>query len=90
MADSFQDITFGDKTPGDGSMHARSGSLKVGGASAVLYILLRDGLLVPGEVERVMKDVESAVHGDGESYFVVSNGWLGRYAEDLAARLERL
>lgn len=88
--DSFKDIAFGDKVPGTGTMHKRSGSVKVGGAAAVFYILLRDGLLVPGEVERVLKDVELAAHGGGESQFVISNGWLGNYARDLADRLDRL
>ena len=90
MTDSFKDIAFGSKVPGDGSIHERSGKLKMSGAPAVLYILLRDGHLVPGDVERVLKDVETAVHGGGEMQFVISNGWLGRYARDLANRLGSL
>jgi len=90
MSDSFQDITFGTKVPGDGTLHKRSGGVRVNGAAAVLYILLRDGTLPPGEVERVLKDVEQAVHGGGDHWFKISNGWLGQYAKDLANRLEEL
>jgi hypothetical protein len=90
MPDSFRDISFDNQEPGNGMLFSRSGRVETGGSAAVFYILLRDGLLVPGELERVLSDVEQAVHGGGESGFRLSNGWLGEYARDIARRLDVL
>lgn len=63
------------------AMRVRSGSVDSEGALiAFLYTLLRDDV-TPGRIEEIMVDVQSV----GITEF--SNGWLARYAEDIAARL---
>jgi hypothetical protein len=48
-----------------------------------LYLLMRD--LVPlGDVEKLVKDSEMTA---ADSKAQLSNGWLAKYAKDLAARL---
>lgn len=48
-----------------------------------LYLLMRDALPV-GEVEKLVQNCEDT----GEDHVdELSNGWLAKYAEDLASRL---
>lgn len=51
---------------------------------AFLYDLLRDHVR-PGDLERLVRDAEQ---GQNKT-FVLTNGYLGEYAEELAARLTR-
>ena len=75
------------------TLRARSGSVNTTDPLvAFLYVLLRDHVQ-PADVEYVMKQV-SLEHGimlqlgDVETQeFQLSNGWLGCYAKDIAARL---
>ena len=46
-----------------------------------LYLLMRDHV-VPGTLEKVVMDTEKA-----ETSFIFTNGWLAKYAENLAKRL---
>lgn len=50
---------------------------------AFLYQLMRD-YITPGKVEKVMQDQEEV-----EEYYVLSNGFLARYAEDIVDRLRK-
>lgn len=51
---------------------------------AFLYVLLRDHVQ-PGDLEKIVQDDEQS---EGE-YFVLTNGYLAQYAEELAMRLTR-
>jgi hypothetical protein len=63
------------------ALRTRSGSV-VGDSVLVefLYVLLRDELPA-GKVEELVRSVE------GRGMVMYTNGWLAKYAEDLASRL---
>jgi hypothetical protein len=70
--------------PGNDQLRQRSGDVKIEGKLvAFLYDLLRDHL-APGTVEELVRDAEKSAESETVSY---SNGWIARYAEDLARRL---
>lgn len=48
----------------------------------LLYVLLRDHIQ-PADLEKLVADIRSCKHMSAE----YSNGWLGRYAQDLAQRI---
>jgi hypothetical protein len=50
---------------------------------ALLYILLRDGDVAPGRLEEVVQGM------DAVQVYQYSNGWIARYALDVAERLRR-
>lgn len=63
------------------ALRARSGSVDVHGRLvAFLYTLMRDEV-PPGTVERIVRDSR-----DPDCQY--TNGWLAKYAEDLANRLQ--
>lgn len=64
-------------------MRARSGMVDGGPLATLVYTLLRDGLLCPGTLERLLDDFcgDFPVHGQ------FTNGWLGQYSNDVAQRL---
>ena len=54
-----------------------------------LYLLLRQGLPF-GEIEDLIDQSIAATNSEkmiGESFFVFTNGWAARHAEDMANRL---
>lgn len=59
---------------------------------SVLYILLRDGDVAPGRLEKLIQDVEKARREEnvGSEGFVLTNPHLAAYAKEIIARLERL
>lgn len=66
------------------TIRERSGNVDCGDPLEVfLYLLMRDHLPV-GAVEKLVKDCELTAD---DSKAQLSNGWLGEYAKDLAARL---
>lgn len=62
------------------AMWERSGKVESGTLTAFLYVLMRDGDLAPGRIEDLVDQLHS------ESY-LFSNGWLAKYANDVAVRL---
>jgi hypothetical protein len=62
-------------------LRARSGTVTLTGRlTAFLYDLMRDHL-TPGAVEKIVQE-------STDIEVVYTNGWLARYAEDLAHRLQ--
>lgn len=53
---------------------------------AILYDLLRDGPITPGQLEEAVREIEMA----GQQEYLLSNGWLALYAKNIAARIEAL
>lgn len=63
-------------------LRERSGEVTINGKLvSFLYELMRD-YLTPGEIEKIVQDSED------EPTVVYTNGWLAKYAEDLANRLK--
>lgn len=63
------------------ALRERSGSIKINSKLvSFLYDLMRDHLS-PGEIEEI-------VRASQEPEVVYTNGWLAKYAEDLANRLK--
>lgn len=74
------------------AMHARSGQFETRDRLVVvLFRLLRDGHLAPGaleaEVDAVVLAAKDEKPGDGDTLYQIDNGWMARYAEDLARRI---
>lgn len=66
------------------SLKERSGGHATQNPLAVFFYLLLRDKLTAGEVERLVQEVEEAPPGTVSQ---LSNGWVGRMAEDYAARL---
>lgn len=64
-------------------IHERSGGFDCDDPLVeLLYVLLRDHVL-PGDLEKLVADIRSSKHSSAQ----YSNGWLARYAQDLAQRI---
>ncbi len=64
------------------ALRERSGHIKFNNRLiSFLYELMRD-YLPPGKVEEIVQNSEETIDT------VYTNGWLAKYAEDLAKRLE--
>lgn len=62
-------------------LRARSGTVRLHGKLiSFLYVLMRD-YLPAGDVEMLVRDSQ-------DSDIVYTNGWLAKYANDLAERLK--
>lgn len=54
-----------------------------------LYVLLRD-VSPPGEVERIVRELERETSQGLNGETTYTNGWLAQYAKDLADRLRAI
>jgi hypothetical protein len=64
-------------------MRLRSGNVTIDShLVSFLYELMRD-YVTPGQIEAIMANTE------GDSNVTYTNGWLAKYAEDLALRLTK-
>lgn len=55
---------------------------------STFYSLLRD-FVHPGDLEKTVVDIERAVN-KGDKVTQYTNGWLAKYAENLAVRIRKL
>ena len=68
-------------------LRKRSGEVEFKGRlTSFLYELMRDHM-PPGQVEEMVRSIEAS-EAMGTS-ILYSNGWLAKYADDLATRLDR-
>lgn len=72
---------YGDQGKENNALRERSGSINLNSKLiAFLYVLIRDHLPL-GDVEQLVRDSQ-----DPECYY--TNGWLAKYAQDIADRLK--
>jgi hypothetical protein len=73
--------------PSNADLRLRSGSVQIPGKLVdFLYTLMRDHI-PPGDVERLVCEAVDNYERSPQEPNLYSNGWLARYAEDLAKRL---
>jgi len=76
-----------EKSQSCSDLRDRSGEVEGNALAGVLYELMRDGLVSPGVLEKIVaRDEKGCVNG--QVWF--TNGWLGLYAKDLATRIEKM
>ncbi len=56
---------------------------------SLFYIMMRDGIVSPGELERLVCELENE-HEDDRSISIYTNGWLAKYAQYLSSRIGEL
>lgn len=69
-------------------IRTRSGSVDGGPMEGLFYLLMRDGELSPGVMEKKLLELVTLDGRPKKSLF--SNGWLANYAADFCNRLRML